>query len=261
MQAATASTAALRSGPLAPLGALYDARASLLRAGAEGPPDLRDLPVALRDAVSVDDGAFITSAYPPGASMDALQLQKSRLRAEAVHPDAAGLGAVFEVAILGPAKWGARTCLLILAFVLTILALDLRDFRWMVLALAPVLVGGLITFGLLCLLDVGFTVLLAVVVPLLVGLGVDDGIHVVHRMLESPDLSPNVAAESVGRAIVMTTMTTCASFFVLLFSNHPGMESMALAMLFGLPLCMLGSITLIPALAVLLGLRPAPGAS
>ena len=55
----------------------------------------------------------------------------------------------------------------------------------------------------------------------------------------------------------MTTVTTCSTFFVLLFANHPGMESMALVMLVGLPLCLLGSICLIPALAVVLGLRSA----
>jgi predicted RND superfamily exporter protein len=149
----------------------------------------------------------------------------------------------------------------LLAMVLMILAVDLRDPRWVMLAITPVLVGGLVTFGILCWFDVGFTVLLVIVVPLLIGLGVDDGIHVVHRMLEDPGLAPEQAAESVGRAIVMTTGTTCASFGVLLFSNHPGMESMAYTMLLGLPLCLLGSMTLIPAMAVLLGLRePAPRA-
>ena len=96
---------------------------------------------------------------------------------------------------------------------------------------------------------------MALVVPLLVGLGVDDGIHVVHRMREDEHLPADVATCSVGRAIAMTTLTTCASFAVMLFSTHPGMESMALVLIFGLPLCLLASVTLIPAGAVLLGLR------
>ena len=104
----------------------------------------------------------------------------------------------------------------------------------------------------------GFSILLFVVIPLLLGLGVDDGLHVVHRMREDPELPANEATLSVSRAITMTTLTTCASFCVLLASNHPGMESMALTLLIGLPICFFASATLLPALAVLLRLRAPP---
>ena len=88
-------------------------------------------------------------------------------------------------------------------------------------------------------------------IPLLLGLGVDDGLHVVHRMMEDLSVHPATATISVSRAIVMTTLTTCSSFGVLLFSNHPGMEAMAIALLFGLPICLLSSAILIPALAMI----------
>ena len=103
-----------------------------------------------------------------------------------------------------------------------------------------------------------FSILLIIVIPLLLGLGVDDGLHVVHRMLEDPDLPAHKAAISVSRAITMTTLTTCISFGVLMFSNHAGMESMAQTLLFGLPVCFISSATLIPACAVLLGMRKGP---
>jgi predicted RND superfamily exporter protein len=237
------------------------AGAALRAAAAQGPPEMADLPRVLRSRIQVADGGFLTLAYVAGEGLDGNKFRESRLHAEAVHPSASGMGAGLEASTMGAAKWGRQTFVLILAMVLMILAVDLRDPRWVMLAITPVLVGGLVTFGILCWFDVGFTVLLVIVVPLLIGLGVDDGIHVVHRMLEDPGLAPEQAAESVGRAIVMTTGTTCASFGVLLFSNHPGMESMAYTMLLGLPLCLLGSMTLIPAMAVLLGLRePAPRA-
>ena len=89
-------------------------------------------------------------------------------------------------------------------------------------------------------------------------MGVDDGLHVVHRMIEEPNLSAHEATLSVSRAITMTTLTTCSSFCVLLASNHPGMESMAWTLLIGLPICFVASATLIPALAVLLKIRSAP---
>jgi hypothetical protein len=118
------------------------------------------------------------------------------------------------------------------------------------MAIAPVLFGAGVTFGLLCWAGHAFSVMSALVMPLLIGLGVDDGIHVVHSLREHP-ADPGAAAASVGRAIAMTTTTTCASFLMLLFTDHPGMESMATVVLLGLPLCLLASAALLPALATL----------
>jgi len=231
---------------------------TLLELGAEtGPPDLASLPEAIRQGVRMDDGDFLTFAYTRFTGLDALQFREDRLAAEQIHPDAVGFGNVIEAGVLASMDWAFQILLGILGVVSLVLLLDLRDPRWILLAITPVIVASLITFGAMCWLDVGFSVLLVIVVPLLVGLGVDDGIHVVHRLREDPSLPPSQAAESVGRAIVMTTLTTCASFSVLMFANHPGMESMALTMLFGLPLCLLASVCLIPALAVVLGLREA----
>ena len=149
----------------------------------------------------------------------------------------------------------SSTIFSVLAFVCLVLFLDLRKLSWIVLAIVPVSISVLITFGLLCWMNVGFSVLLFAVAPLLLGLGVDDGLHVVHRMIEEPELSADKATLSVSRAITMTTLTTCSSFCVLLVSNHPGMESMAWTLLIGLPICFIASATLIPALAVVLKLR------
>jgi len=229
---------------------------TVLESAAEsGPPSLDELPEDIASMVRLEDGDFLTFAYSRFTGLDAYTFREHRLRAEAVDPGATGFGNFVEAAVHAP--WGLEILLGVLALVLLVLAIDQRSLRWMLLALLPVSFGSAVTFGLMCWLDVGFTVMLILVVPLLIGLGVDDGIHVVHRIREDEALPADVATCSVGRAIVMTTLTTCASFSVMLFANHPGMESMALCLVMGLPLCLLASVTLIPAGAVLLGLRKA----
>ena len=113
------------------------------------------------------------------------------------------------------------------------------------------------TIGTLCWMGISFNVMVILVLPLLLGLGVDDGLHVVHRMMEDEELPADKATSSVVRAITMTTLTTCTSFGVLLMTNHAGMELMAQTMLIGLPFCLFASLTLVPALSVVLGLRKA----
>jgi predicted RND superfamily exporter protein len=203
--------------------------------------------------VRTPDGEFLTFAYTYFTGLNADTFREHRLRAERVDPGATGFANFVEAAVYAP--WTKEVLVGVLALVLLVLAIDQRNWRWMLLALLPVTFGSAVTFGVMCWLDVGFSVMLVLVVPLLIGLGVDDGIHVVHRMREDEELPPDVATCSVGRAIVMTTLTTCASFSVMMFSNHPGMESMALCLICGLPLCLLASVTLIPAGSVLLGLR------
>ena len=70
------------------------------------------------------------------------------------------------------------------------------------------------------------------------------------------DGSTPAATAAVGQAILLTTLTTVISVSTLLFTGHAGLEGMAVVLLLGLPLCLLASITLLPALVTLLRLRP-----
>jgi len=230
---------------------------SFQKSAKDKPPQLDDLPKSIRHQLVAHDGSYLTFAYGKHASYNAKTIREERLEAEKINASAAGIGNFVEASMLAERNWLKPIMLSVLAFVVFILSVDLRDLRWIFLALIPVVVGVTVTFGLLCWMNTGFSVLLLAVVPLLLGLGVDDGLHVVHRMREQPDLPADEATVSVSRAIFMTTLTTCASFGVLLVSNHPGIESMAWTLLLGLPICLLASATLVPACAVLLGLRAA----
>lgn len=217
-----------------------------------GKPTPESLPDSIRGQLVSPSGEYLVLAYAGAPHLDGRRAAEERKVAQAIHPEAAGFGLLVEVLMATERPWMTRVLIGILAFVLVLLAVDLRDPRWVIAALAPVVVGTAVTFGLLCWAGVGFGTVTAVAVPLILGLGVDDGIHVVHRLREHPPLEIPDGVVSVGRAIVMTTATTCASLAALLFTNHAGLESLALVLLIGLPVCLLASITLVPALAVLL---------
>ena len=230
-----------------------DGAASLL------PPTAVDLPPGTPPAVAAQvrgvDGRWLTWAYTGYAGLDTVRLAEDRRLAEAIDPSATGYGMFVEAVVAGERPWAPWIGLGILGLVLVVMLADLRSVRWVVLGVAPAVVGTVGTLGLLGWLDAGLGIAHVMSVPLLLGLGVDDGLHVAHRLREAPDLTAAAGAVSVGRAIVITTATTCASFAALALSNNPSLESMALVILIGLPLCLLASITLVPALAVLLRLR------
>ena len=232
----------------------------LSKAIQSGPPELQSLPELLRAQLLGPKGELLIFAYVTEPSYDANVTAVQRVAAREVHPDATGMGALLEMMMGFDRPWIWPLFFAVLGFVIAWLFIDLRNRNWVLLAATPVLMATSMTFGILCWAHVGFSLITALVVPLIIGLGVDDGIHVVHRMREEPSLSADQAAASVGRAIFMTTATTCVSFSALMVTNHAGMESMGLVMLIGLPICLLASVTTLPALAVQLGLGAPPDA-
>lgn len=200
-------------------------------------------------------GEYLVMAYAKEATLDGARIRDQRLAVQGAWPETSGFNSLVEGVTVAERPWAFPVFFGILLFVVVILAVDLRQWRMVVLALIPVLVGTTVTFGALCWIGHPFNVMSTLVVPLIIGLGVDDGIHVVHRLKEDRHIPPEVAAASVGKAIVMTTATTCSSFVMLLFTDHAGMEGMSLIMLIGLPLCLLASVTTLPALAHVLGVN------
>jgi len=224
---------------------------ALTAAAAAGPPEPADLPDLIRERFVAPDGRFVVRAYAEKATMDGLVAAAERRAAQEIHPDATGMGITFEHTLGGDRPWLKWVFLGILAFVVSLLAVDTRSLRWLVIAATPVLFGTAVCLGTLCWAGVSFNVMTTVVIPLLIGLGVDDGIHVVHRIRDAAGtLTPDLAAVSVGRAITMTTATTSTSTLAFLIADHPGLESLALVLIVGLPMCLLASVLLVPALTV-----------
>ncbi len=212
-------------------------------------PKPGDLPEPLRVRWVTGDGKLRVFGYPATPHLDADQATRERRVVREVAPEATSMAVLFEVLIGTDRPWFPRVLGQVLVFVLLLLWLDFRRVGLCLLALLPVSVGALISVGVLCWAGVAFNTVTVMAVPLIVGLGVDDGVHVVHRLREQRMARADEAATAVGSAIWLTTATTSASFGALALSGHPGMESMGLVMLVALPVCLWTSISILPALA------------
>jgi predicted RND superfamily exporter protein len=199
------------------------------------------------------DGRLQVQAFARELSLDSARAAEQRRIAQSIHPEATSMAALFEALIGTDRPWMLRLTALVAMFVAGLLIVDLRSLRLAVTALVPVAVGSLAAFALLCAADFAWNTVTLVGLPLLLGLGVDDGIHLAHRIREEPGRPVDEIVASVGPAIALTTATTCASAATLLWSRHPGIESLAVLLLVGLPACLLASVTVLPAAATALG--------
>ncbi len=124
------------------------------------------------------------------------------------------------------------------------------------LAMLPVVLGCLWTFGLWGHLGGRLDVLSLVFLPILLGIGIDDGLHAVHAAHAGGDGRDLAAAvRETGRAMVLTSLTTIAGFSSLGLSHLPSLQAGGLLVAVGVAACLAATLFALPALTA----RRSPG--
>ena len=95
-------------------------------------------------------------------------------------------------------------------------------------------------------IDVNFMNL--VVFTMVLGIGVDYGVHILHRGLQSTPSHFEPDLEQVSKGVVLAGLTTLWGFGSLVFSSYPGLRSMGTVALMGVGFSLLISLTLVPVL-------------
>lgn len=137
---------------------------------------------------------------------------------------------------------------LTLSFIILIKLVIFRSVKWMLLALLPLAASFLWLFGWMELAGWKLNFYNIVVLPTILGIGDDSGIHIVHRYLEEGRGSIGKVLRSTGEHITVSSLTTMLGFAGLLFSTHPGMRSIGEIAVAGIALMLLASLVLLPAL-------------
>ena len=148
----------------------------------------------------------------------------------------------------------ALTILFIIIFKLIVL----RGFKWMVLALLPLLASFMWMFGFMEIFGWKLNFYNLVVLPTVLGIGDDSGIHIVHRYLEEGKGSIGRVLRSTGEHISMSALTTMFGFGGLLFTIHPGMRSIGEIAVLGIGLSLFAALLLLPALLRVLEIGESP---
>jgi hypothetical protein len=92
----------------------------------------------------------------------------------------------------------------------------------------------------------------AMAIPLIVGIGIDDGIHMVNRLRSlAPGEKLATAVTGMGRTVILTTLTTVAGFGSLALANMPGLAGLGRIAVIGVLLCLAATLLILPALAAL----------
>jgi hopanoid biosynthesis associated RND transporter like protein HpnN len=125
-----------------------------------------------------------------------------------------------------------------------------RKLSCVVLALLPVGVGFLWMLAVMGIFGIPFNPANVMTLPLIVGIGVTNGIHILNRFAE--EQHPSILARSTGKAVLVSGLTTIAGFGSLILAQHLGIRSLGIIMATGVTTCMVVGLTFLPALLNLL---------
>lgn len=141
---------------------------------------------------------------------------------------------------------GLKMMSIALALVFLILVIGFKGRWYALLAIMPLLVGGLWTAGLAAWLGVRLDFFNMVIIPALIGIGVDDGVHFTMRYVELGRGSLPVVLRQVGLAVVMTSVTSMVGFGGLAITNYAGLKSIGYLAIVGILATLLATLLLLP---------------
>lgn len=128
------------------------------------------------------------------------------------------------------------------------IGLSFQSMRWTIIALIPLVIGLLWLFGIQLLFGLKFNFYNLVVLPAILGIGCDNGVHLAHRYREEGRKSMWEVLSSTGQHITIGSFTTMLGFAGLLFTKHPGLQSIGVMAVVGIGMTLLSALTFLPSI-------------
>ncbi|MDA1342630.1 MAG: MMPL family transporter [Proteobacteria bacterium] len=131
--------------------------------------------------------------------------------------------------------------------IVVLLLIMFRSIKKTLLVVLPLLLAAALTGATNVLLDNPFNFANIIALPLLLGMGVDSGIHVLQRHMSESCGDHDLLQSSTARGVVFSSLTTLCSFTSLAFTSHKGTSSMGLLLTIGISLTLLCALIVLPA--------------
>ncbi|MGD9212368.1 MAG: MMPL family transporter [Desulfobacteraceae bacterium] len=192
-------------------------------------------------------GKYLVQIYPKRNLYDRQSLVRFNTVTQTVSDRIAGMPKLILLINDEMVKDGWRALLASGIVILILLLLDLRSLTAVGLAIIPLVFGSLWMLAAMGLLGIKLNFVNIIAVPVIIGIGVDDGIHIVHRWRQEGMGGLSKATAKVGHAILMTSFTTMIGFGGVGFYTHRGMASLGYVLFIGVGFCFLSTILILPA--------------
>jgi uncharacterized protein len=191
-------------------------------------------------------GKYLLQVYPKENVWEHAPQEKFVESLRKVAPDVTGTPVqLYEYVTLLKVSF-QQAALYSLVAIAVLVFIHFRSVSCVILSLLPVGFGFVWMLGLMGIFGIPFNPANVMTLPLIVGIGVTNGIHILNRFAE--EQHPSILARSTGKAVLVSGLTTIAGFGSLILAQHRGIRSLGLIMSIGVATCMIVGLTFLPAI-------------
>jgi hopanoid biosynthesis associated RND transporter like protein HpnN len=214
-----------------------------------GPISFADIPPKLKTRfISRDGTKFLIQIYPKHNIREREPLEEFITQLRQVDPDVTGSPVIGYESINAMKAGYVEGAMYAFLAILLVTYFTVRRVGDTVLAVLPLALGIIWTAGLMKLCGLQFNLANLVAVPLIIGIGVENGIHIVHRFREAGESGPELVAGSTGQAVALFSLTTMVGFGSLMVARYYGIFSMGLLLTVAVGSVLVASLGVLPLL-------------
>jgi len=207
------------------------------------------IPESLRRRWVSPNGTYRIEVTPKKDIGDIHALRRFVADVRTIAPDATG-APVFTLeagnAVIHAFRQASITALILITLLLILLLHNVKD---VLLVLLPLMLAGVLTGATAVLLGIPLNFANVIALPLLLGIGVDSGIHMVRRfrfMQMKGSTDHHLLATSTSKAVILSALTTICGFGNLSFSAHQGTASMGQLLTLGISFTLICTLFILP---------------
>lgn len=224
---------------------------SLKKAASASPVSIDSLPLSLKNRwISTTGDKYRIQVSPAAGIEDPQSLRTFSDKIRNTAPDATGELITFIESGNIVVEAFTEALIYSLLAITTLLLIYLRSFIYTIYILFPLILVALLTGAAMVIFDIKFNFANIIALPMLLGLGVDNAIHMVHRAKEGSIASKDLLKTTTSRAIFFSSLTTLFSFGNLMVSPHSGTASLGLVLLFGILFLIFSTLIVLPAFLI-----------
>jgi predicted RND superfamily exporter protein len=209
------------------------------------------IPTEIKERWLSKEGLYRIQIFPKQDLNDLTNLQTFITDVQAIAPNATDLPVMYwesMKAVIGAFQEAIIIALVSIALLLLVIRRSIVD---TLLVMTPLVLAGLFTMATTVFTGTPINFANIIALPLLMGLGVDNGIHMVEKLHHSLSEEQNIYQSSTARGMFYGALTTISSFVGLAFSPHQGIASMGLVITIGIFWIMTCTFVVLPALSKL----------
>ena len=220
----------------------------------ERPMEIEDIPESYRlELISPEGGHFLVSIQPTKAVANEAEFMNFDRRMKEINPAITG---TVQMAIDWTREMvteSRRASVYVFTAIMVLLLLTFRRVVPALISAVFLIISLIIMFGIFPLLGIRLNLMSVLALPMIIGMGIDYAVHIIHRYMLEGDIGTSMTWS--GKAVLLSGVTTGFGFGSLaLFGSMAAISSFGGALFIGVMVCLVLTITLLPAVSGFPGL-------